>query len=172
MIMFGGQRGNAALDDAWALDLSTDLWTVLPPARDGAVLVYVPSRGGLMPQIILTGGTTAEGNADDTWSLQLEDPVTAVAASESTLPIPSLAAYPNPFNANIVLESQLATRGSLTIYDTIGHRVRNLGRLSPGPLRRLWDGRDDAGRIVASGVYLAVLETPTSRHLRRLALLR
>ena len=228
MIMFGGQRGNAALDDAWALDLSTDLWTALPPApetggrkfpavaydpkgdrflvfggertdgtrggdlwaldlqrevwstlttagppaRDGAVLVYVPSRGGRMPQIILTGGTTAEGNADDTWSLQLEDPVTAVAASESTLPIPSLAAYPNPFNANVVLESQLATRGSLTIYDTIGHRVRNLGRLSPGPLRRLWDGRDDAGRIVASGVYLAVLETPTSRHLRRLALLR
>jgi hypothetical protein len=227
MIMFGGQRGNAALDDAWALNLSTDVWTALPPApegrkfpavaydptgdrflvfggertdrtragdlwaldlqrqawstlttsgppaRDGAVLIYVPSRGGRTPQLILTGGTTAQGNADDTWSLPLADPVTAVAISEPTVPMsPSLAAYPNPFNARVVLVSQLATMATLTIYDTMGRRVRGFGRLSPGPFRRLWDGRDDAGRIVASGVYLAVLETTTSRHIRRLALLR
>jgi hypothetical protein len=225
MIMFGGQRGSNALDDAWALDLATDRWTELasasqtggrrfpavaydpvgdrflafggertdgiragdlwaldlqserwsvlttegPAPRDGAVLVYVTSQS----RLLLFGGTTSQGHEADTWSLPLEGPMTAVSTRQSTGPVAlSLAAYPNPFNASVVLDLHLESPGRLTIYDTLGQPVRNLGTWSAGPVRRLWDGRDEAGRDVASGVYLAVLESGSARQVTRLALLR
>jgi hypothetical protein len=104
--------------------------------------------------------------------MTLESPTTAVA-SETTLPVSSsLAVYPNPFNASVTLELQLHEVGKLIIYDTLGRRVRDLGTLPIGSARRLWNGRDDEGRAVGSGVYLAVLQSPHSRQVQRLALLR
>ena len=50
----------------------------------------------------------------------------------------------------------------LTIYDVTGRRVRILTRGSrkAGNYALRWDGLDDEGRRVASGVYLAQLVTP------------
>lgn len=228
MIMFGGQRGSAALDDAWALDLATDRWSQLasapatggrkfpavtydsngdrfllfggeatdgtragdlwalsmvtdtwtaltetdavsgPAPRDGAVLVYVPTQA----RLILFGGTTPVGNSGDTWSLQLPQPATAITSTLSAVPeAPTLRAWPNPFNASVVLETAGIDETVLVIHDALGRRVRTLGMVN-GSARRVWDGRDDAGRAVASGVYLAALRGSTPRHVRRLVLLR
>jgi hypothetical protein len=66
--------------------------------------------------------------------------------------------YPNPFNPETVvrfgLPGQSAVR--LTIYDLHGRQVRGLldGGLSPGYHEVTWDGRDDAGKQVSSGLYL------------------
>jgi hypothetical protein len=163
---------NSRGGDLWALDLESDTWSVVstsgPAPRDGAILVYIASQ----VRLILFGGTTPDGNGGDTWSMTLESPTTAVA-SETTLPVSSsLAVYPNPFNASVTLELQLHEVGKLIIYDTLGRRVRDLGTLPIGSARRLWNGRDDEGRAVGSGVYLAVLQSPHSRQVQRLALLR
>jgi len=68
------------------------------------------------------------------------------------------ATYPNPFNATckIKLSIPLAEPVSLTIYDLAGRKIRALetGRLEPGVHQVTWDGRDYAGRNVASGTYV------------------
>jgi hypothetical protein len=70
-------------------------------------------------------------------------------------------AYPNPFNPKTTLAFTLASGAEveLAIVDSQGRRVRILqeGYLGAGEHRRIWDGRDDAGRAGASGVYLARL---------------
>ena len=67
------------------------------------------------------------------------------------------AATPNPFRMSTSIPYQLASEGSveLEICDVTGRRVRRWDAASPGVGRHsfLWDGRDDAGRVVPSGTY-------------------
>ena len=51
-------------------------------------------------------------------------------------------------------------RVTLGLYDTQGRRVRRLldAEVAPGEHAVVWDGRDEAGRIVASAVYFSRLE--------------
>ncbi len=53
-------------------------------------------------------------------------------------------------------------RVDLAVYGIDGRRVRVLvqGELPAGEHRLTWNGRDDAGRPVASGVYLIRLAAP------------
>jgi len=59
------------------------------------------------------------------------------------------------------------------VFDVRGRRVARLhdGPLAPGA-ELLWTGRDDAGRRLASGVYLARLSAPGAARTARLLLLR
>ena len=71
--------------------------------------------------------------------------------------------YPNPFNPTMVIPLDLATdqkQVSLALYDMLGRRVRQLwqGPLGAGAHRFTWDGRDEAGRGVAAGVYIYKVE--------------
>jgi hypothetical protein len=69
--------------------------------------------------------------------------------------------YPNPFNptTSISYEIPHAADVALEIYNVLGARIRTLatGRLPQGSYVTLWDGKDDLGRSVASGVYFARL---------------
>ena len=71
--------------------------------------------------------------------------------------------YPNPFNPAVVIPLDLATDAaevSLTVYDVLGRRVRQLwqGPLGAGTHRFVWDGRDAASKAVAAGVYIYQVE--------------
>ena len=71
--------------------------------------------------------------------------------------------YPNPFNPAVVIPLELAKDAagvSLTVYDVLGRRVRQVwdGSLEAGPHRFVWDGRDAAGQAVAAGVYIYKVE--------------
>jgi hypothetical protein len=67
-------------------------------------------------------------------------------------------AAPNPFNPQTVVRYDLVRDGfaELAVYDLGGHLVRTLssGFLTAGEHRATWDGRDDADRALASGIYL------------------
>ncbi len=69
-----------------------------------------------------------------------------------------LANYPNPFNPSTSIRYQLAETGpvSVTIYNLVGQKVRTLVEAvqSAGPHEVTWNGRDDAGRQAASGIYI------------------
>ena len=84
--------------------------------------------------------------------------------------------FPNPFNPITLIEYVLPSDGevSLAVYDGRGRRVRTLveGRQADGRKRVEWDGRDDSGREVASGVYFYRLETPAGTLSRKMTLLR
>ena len=92
-------------------------------------------------------------------------PATAVQTSSAARPVQYRLgdSYPNPFNPAVVLPLELATDAagvSLTVYDVLGRRVRQVwqGPLGAGRHRFVWDGRDEAGKAVAAGVYLYQVE--------------
>ena len=66
--------------------------------------------------------------------------------------------YPNPFNSGckIRITTLLDERVSLTVYDTLGRKVRSLVHhpLRSGEHHISWDGKDAHGNSVTSGVYI------------------
>ncbi|MFQ5770719.1 MAG: DUF3179 domain-containing (seleno)protein [bacterium] len=67
--------------------------------------------------------------------------------------------FPNPFNptTNITYDLDKNSLVTLKIYDVLGQVVRTLvdnENQSTGRKSVLWDGRDDAGELVASGIYV------------------
>jgi hypothetical protein len=85
-------------------------------------------------------------------------------------------AVPNPFNPETMLSFVLpeAGRARLKIYDVKGHLVRTVfdGFAGDGRTERLWHGRDDRGRKVASGVYFFTLEACGQYATRKMVLLK
>lgn len=65
--------------------------------------------------------------------------------------------YPNPFNPTTTIRYELPNRERVTlvIYNVRGERVRVLvdGRKPAGRHDAVWNGRNDSGNTVASGVY-------------------
>lgn len=102
---------------------------------------------------------------------------TAVGAEEGQPTSFALAQnYPNPFNAQTTIEYELHTLGpvELLVYDALGRRVRTLVEMQQAPGRHIvqWDGRDEDGLAVASGVYFYRLRVGIRRQVRKLVLLR
>jgi hypothetical protein len=83
---------------------------------------------------------------------------------------------PNPFNASTEIRYRLAGNGpvSLRIFNTLGQEVRRLveGDQAAGDHAVVWNGRDDAGRELASGIYLCRLQAEGSARTVKMVLLR
>ncbi len=86
------------------------------------------------------------------------------------------SAHPNPFNPRTTIEYSLPAAMSmrLSIVDSSGREVRVLhdGMAPAGEGSVSWDGRDGAGRRVASGLYLLQLAASQHRETRKLALIK
>ena len=109
----------------------------------------------------------------------LQEPPTVVTAeTRDVLPAGfSLAQnYPNPFNGRTSISYQLPSPGAveLTLYDLLGQPVRRLVSENQvaGFHRVAWDGTDEEGNPVASGVYLYRLRAGNQQRARRLVLVR
>ena len=85
--------------------------------------------------------------------------------------------YPNPFNSSTVVRFALPVRApvELAVYNLMGQKVTELvsGLREAGSHTLKWDGRDDDGRELASGVYVYRLRTGGQLvQTRRMALVR
>ncbi len=73
--------------------------------------------------------------------------------------------YPNPFNLETMIHYQVSEGGptnvELRIYNSLGELVRTLinEQQSPGKYFVIWDGRDDHGNMMSSGIYINHLIT-------------
>ncbi|MBT5711815.1 hypothetical protein HOI71_12285 [Candidatus Poribacteria bacterium] len=114
--------------------------------------------------------------ADDVgpWRFAVTIPVVAPEAVATTA---LLANYPNPFNPETWIPFDLSEAAEVTVsvYDPRGVVVRrlDLGSLGPGRYRgrstaAYWDGRNDFGEQVSSGVYMYELRAGPSRQMRRM----
>lgn len=83
---------------------------------------------------------------------------------------------PNPFNPTTTIHYDIHTPGrvTLTVYGARGELVRELvdGDRSPGPHDVIWNGRDDDGAPVASGVYFYRLTLDGVSQTRKMVLLK
>ena len=88
-----------------------------------------------------------------------------------------LAPAPNPFNPRTTLQFVLGrdASGDIEIFDLRGRNVRSLARnasFDAGAQQLVWDGRDDAGAEIASGVYLVRYRIDGFTKHQKLVLLR
>lgn len=71
--------------------------------------------------------------------------------------------YPNPFNPSTLIKYSLKNSAEieLTIFDVNGRQVRNLfnGQRDSGAYQVTWDGEDDHGSFVSTGLYLCKLRS-------------
>lgn len=83
---------------------------------------------------------------------------------------------PNPFSSETEIVYGIPSRAdcSIKVYDVSGKLVRNLvdGTFEPGSYRVSWDGKDDAGMRLASGVYFYRVSTGNSTITKEVILVR
>jgi hypothetical protein len=85
------------------------------------------------------------------------------------------SAYPNPFNPSTILPLELSTssRVTLKIYNILGREVATVadGLMEAGYHELVWNSKS-SDREVSSGIYFAVLTTPSMRQIQKLVLLK
>lgn len=102
----------------------------------------------------------------------------AVALPDDELPPPFALAqnHPNPFNPRTTIAFSIPAPGAtrLSVYAVDGRLVATLvdGPLAAGPHAIVWNGRDDSGRRLPSGIYQYRLEAGAERTERKLLLLK
>ncbi len=130
----------------------------LAAADDAGIAATFPATGAAAPlQVVIADAPTGVG----------EPPAARTAL---------LAVLPNPFNPRVEIRFTLAraVRVTVRVHDARGAVVRTLlaADRPSGAGAVVWDGRDDAGNPVASGVYLCRLVADGVTQGRRLTLVR
>jgi len=105
-------------------------------------------------------------------------PGSASATESPVLPTETSlnACFPNPFNATISLSFQIAeeTQLGLNIYDIKGRRIKQVvyQDILPGTYQQQWDGMNDYGQAVSSGIYIVQMVTEDHAFTRKVTLLK
>ena len=94
-----------------------------------------------------------------------------------TEPYPlSISNYPNPFNPSTTISITLPKSSAVTlsIYDIQGRKVRTLavGQFPAGNHTVLWDGADDSGSRVSSGVYFSRMDCGGNITVRKMLMIK
>ena len=154
------------------------------PETTSCQLAFAPWRVGLdlgvEYAISVSTLLAGDNNAfNDTLATRAESVPGTVGVCKDAPGAPAYASrcHPNPFGASTEIDFSLAERAHVTlkIFDISGRLVRVLvdQELSPGGHAGVrWDGRDDGGTAVASGVYFYQLASPAWVDTRKMVLLR
>ena len=115
--------------------------------------------------------------------LPFEDPpdlTTPTAIGDEEINTPKKFAlqqnYPNPFNPSTTITYELAKPVNVTlrVYDISGRLIRTIvnDMQKAGRYEVQWDGKNDAGNQVASGMYFLRMQTPGFTKIRKMTLVR
>ena len=84
--------------------------------------------------------------------------------------------FPNPFNMQTIIQYGVPqkTVGRIAIYNILGQRIRTfeLGEINPGRFRIQWDGKNNYGSGISSGVYIYRFESQKFISAKKLLLLK
>ncbi len=191
---YSNNLGNAPNADNWVVDISNDggaTWTNVentnPPNELQniwvPILVDVVALFGTPNQVQLRfkasdlgTGSIVESAVDDLVILTLQ----GSAAVENPAAAPARFAVgpnqPNPFNPQTTITYSLPTRSevTVTVFDVSGRQVRTLlhGMQEAGVKTVTWNGLDDAGQAVSSGVYYYRVEAGVEVATRKMVLVK
>lgn len=111
--------------------------------------------------------------ADASYNINFSDHYSLATPEKTGL---SIMGYPNPFNGRITISYELPRDGSfdLVIFDILGREVKTLmnENKSSGGGAIVWDGSDNYGNDVSSGIYFARLRGETVSASLKLFLLK
>jgi hypothetical protein len=116
----------------------------------------------------------AYGGSNSSWPTAVEEEEKEI----STVPkgFVLFQDYPNPFNATAKIRYQIPEEGHVTlkIFNTLGQEVRHLvdGHQMAGVHIVSWDGQDDQGREVTSGIYFCQLRAGDFSEIIKMVLVR
>jgi hypothetical protein len=121
-----------------------------------------------------------DGEEDQMWVIMLEgNGVTKIELDPGAKVLKSYTLrqnYPNPFNPNTTISYQIpvAEKVSLKVYDMLGREVRTLvnGDVDAGSHTAVWDGTNNSGVKVASGVYIYKLQAGKHQLNKKMTLMR
>ncbi|MFQ5628477.1 MAG: phytase [bacterium] len=136
----------------------------------------VKDSGGLMDtdevNFIVNAVSPGLSLAKDAIAPELAFVATEVIPAELKL----FDAYPNPFNPSTVISYQLSavSKVELDIYNLLGQKIRTLVKAeqNPGKYSVNWDGRDEMGQLVSSGIFIYILRVDQNELRKRMLLLK
>ncbi len=162
MIVTSSGQGFAYSNDAG------DTWQILPSTQATYALSFTSPTVGWAASTFLNGKILKFiGNIR---TAVTEQPIAWPASFQLA------QNYPNPFNPSTMIQYELpqASHVRLAIYNLLGERVRTLvdAKESAGVKRVTWDGRNERGERVSSGVYVYRLEAGEFKMAKRLVLMK
>jgi hypothetical protein len=191
---FSNDTGSSPESDDWWVDVTDDggaNWVRLETLETSDRTWRLIERDlteyiDLTPQVRFrfvaadTGsGSIVEAGVDDFAIVTFEDAAAGVVRTDpgSTGRLVLEQNAPNPFAAETAIRFSVPAPGAkvtLRIVDVAGREVRNLlnGEKVLGSRALTWDGRNDRGAAVASGLYFCELQAGEERHLRKVSLVR
>jgi len=132
-------------------DTTLVLWDSLRTQQFSLVLDFVPT------EVVLD---------EEAWIFKNASQVASIEPGSGPQSFRLYAAYPNPFNGEVRIpySTDAEFTGKLTIFDLKGREVfsRPLGADGPGMAETSWNGVDQGGNSVVSGVYIARITGPAS----------
>ena len=128
--------------------------------------------------IVFTTGSGNEGEEPGIFLIEFEATSLGVASRGSLTPeaFSLHQNYPNPFNpeTRIVYDMHEAGDVTLVIYNVLGQEVTTLfdGRKSIGRHETVWDGNDQGGKSMTSGVYFYSLKSAGFKAVMKMVLIK
>jgi len=141
----------------WDTSLTPDGWADITTSLNTATNTIVGRTTSLSPFVIGAGSVTAVGDTPRGFALHQN--------------------IPNPFNPLTTINYEVAAGGAdvaIAVYDAAGRLVRMLvdEHQPAGPHDVVWDGRNNAGTTVSSGVYFYRMTSGAFSESRRMVLLK
>ncbi len=193
---FSGGAGNMTPFYPWQMERSTssqsplhDLacWSGTTTPNFAHYTMDFPDLGGQNIQLLFgmstdTSTGTATGQFIDNivvtaidYECNCTDPPTAAGPTPAVFD--RITVVPNPFNPETSIRFALPSKTTVTaeVWSVNGARVRTLARdqaFGAGAAELRWDGTDDRGIAVASGIYFVRVKTPIGEHIARAVLLK
>lgn len=176
------ESGNVNADPGYMSTIDTDLLYGTSGNDIGFLDYFNQIRTGTAATDVWGYGMTEVSGANDwtpTWPLP-ESAYTLGIDDEATGSVPEefvlYTNYPNPFNPNTSIDYALSSNEKVTlaIYNIRGELVKTLssGIHKAGIHTAVWNGQNELGEQVSSGVYIYSLITPSRTISKRLVLLK
>jgi membrane-bound inhibitor of C-type lysozyme len=106
--------------------------------------------------------------------VSIENPGTAISTISNSYGL--MQNYPNPFNPETIIDYQVPARGQveLVIYNMLGQKIRTLVNENKpaGTYNVLWNGKDDSGNRVATGIYIYQLRGTNALITKKMMLIK
>ncbi|MCK5547380.1 MAG: zinc-dependent metalloprotease, partial [Thermoplasmata archaeon] len=128
---------------------------------DAGVASWTPKRNQVGTHAVEIKASNAAGYDIEAYTITVSARVQKVASANAMTGLRSN--YPNPFNPQTMIEYSIGSdmNVSLKIYNANGRLVRTLvdnEHHGTGIFQKLWDGRDNAGNAMSTGIYFSQLK--------------